>query len=91
MGNLEQLTIEEDEEEGQPIVTVIVKTSRSSDNLTKMLSSIPSGTRVKHMESRDSQYGKTNQIEVLMELELEGWMKPSTVIEEIKKKGYDVS
>uniref|UniRef100_A0A1I7YHP8 BH4_AAA_HYDROXYL_2 domain-containing protein n=1 Tax=Steinernema glaseri TaxID=37863 RepID=A0A1I7YHP8_9BILA len=85
-----QLTIEEDEEEGQPIVTVIIKTSRSSDSLTKMLASIPVGARVKHMESRDSQHGSANHIEVLMELEMEGSLRPAEVVGELRRKGLKV-
>ncbi|CAI5442751.1 unnamed protein product [Caenorhabditis angaria] len=61
---------EGEEEDGIQILTIIVKSSRNSDAVSTMLSKLPSETRVKHLETRDSQDGSCSSIEVLVELEL---------------------
>lgn len=45
---------------------------------------------MKHLESRDPQSGKPDQIEVLMEVELEYPTRPNDLMEGLQLKGFDV-
>ncbi|VDM57674.1 unnamed protein product [Angiostrongylus costaricensis] len=60
-----------EDEAGLPILTVIVKCQRAADGVSQMMASLPSNTRIKHMETRDSQDDSAIYMDVLVELELE--------------------
>ncbi|KAH7714635.1 TPH-1 protein, partial [Aphelenchoides avenae] len=86
------MTIQEvDEDEGKPVITVIVKTPKASRSLTRMLSVLPDGASVKHVESRDPKSGPSNEIEVLMEVEMDSRQRPNDVIEALQSHGFDVN
>ncbi|PIO61683.1 hypothetical protein TELCIR_16787, partial [Teladorsagia circumcincta] len=83
-----------EDEEGLPILTVIVKCQRGADGVSQMIGNLPSNTRIKHMETRDSQDGSPGWMDVLVELELELGRTAAEAMEAMKGKGlqfYEVS
>ncbi|KJH51950.1 putative tryptophan 5-monooxygenase [Dictyocaulus viviparus] len=75
-----------DDENGLPILTVIVKCRRAVDEMLKMVSSLPRNTRIKHMETRDSQDDCSIFMDVLVELELEMGTSADDAIKAMKEK-----
>ncbi|EFP07801.1 CRE-TPH-1 protein [Caenorhabditis remanei] len=80
---------EGDEDEGVQILTIIVKSSRVSDDISKMIANLPDHTRVKHLETRDSQDGSTKTMDVLLEIELFHYSKQEAM-DLMRLNGLDV-
>ncbi|KAK5976988.1 hypothetical protein GCK32_016208 [Trichostrongylus colubriformis] len=92
-GKKGEVVIVEDEE-GLPILTVIIKCQRGADGVSQMIANLPSNTRIKHMETRDSQDGSAGWMDILVELELELGRTTAEALEAMKDKGiqfYEVS
>ncbi|CAD6197023.1 unnamed protein product [Caenorhabditis auriculariae] len=84
-----EASIKEDDE-GLAILTVIVKTLRGVENIGRMVEALPPKTRVKHMETRDSQDGSVVQMDVLLELELELGVGKHSAMEHMRRNGLEV-
>ncbi|CAB3411205.1 unnamed protein product [Caenorhabditis bovis] len=84
-----QSIIREGDEEGVHILTIIIKASREATDICKMVSSLPVHTRVKHMETRDSQDGTSTTMDVLLELELVD-IRKDEAIDYMRMSGLDV-
>ncbi|KAL6734330.1 hypothetical protein Aduo_004881 [Ancylostoma duodenale] len=83
-----------EDEDGLPILTVIVKCQRAADGVSQMISKLPTNTRIKHMETRDCQDGSAGEMDVLVEIELEPGMSANDAMTNMKEKGlkfYEVS
>uniref|UniRef100_A0A7I4Y2W5 BH4_AAA_HYDROXYL_2 domain-containing protein n=1 Tax=Haemonchus contortus TaxID=6289 RepID=A0A7I4Y2W5_HAECO len=83
-----------EDEEGLPMLTVIIKCQRGADNVSQMIAKLPPNTRIKHMETRESQNGSSGWMDVLVELELELERTAAEALKAMKDKGlqfYEVS
>ncbi|KAL3093140.1 hypothetical protein niasHT_022590 [Heterodera trifolii] len=78
------------EEAGAALLTVVVRTQKGVPSLTKMLSALQKGVQLKHFESRDPKDGQCEQLEVLLELELEGATSGNDVLADIQRAGFVV-
>uniref|UniRef100_A0A183C4V9 BH4_AAA_HYDROXYL_2 domain-containing protein n=1 Tax=Globodera pallida TaxID=36090 RepID=A0A183C4V9_GLOPA len=81
-------TDESMEEVGSALLTVVVRAQRGIPTLTKMLSTLQRGVQLKHFESRDPKDGQPNELEVLLELELEGGINGNDVLMVLQRAGF---
>uniref|UniRef100_A0A8R1DJ41 BH4_AAA_HYDROXYL_2 domain-containing protein n=1 Tax=Caenorhabditis japonica TaxID=281687 RepID=A0A8R1DJ41_CAEJA len=80
---------EGDEEDDVQVLTIIVKSSRVSEDIAKMIANLPDRTRVKHLETREGQDGSTTTMDVLLEIELIEWGKQEAM-DLMRLNGLDV-
>ncbi|KAI6171712.1 BH4-AAA-HYDROXYL-2 domain-containing protein [Aphelenchoides besseyi] len=90
-----QKTIDEtdeprDEEKGITFLAFIVKTEKTPQAMGKVMSSMPKGTEVKHIESRDPKPGVRNEIEVFVEVELKPDLEAETLLRLLRACGFEV-
>uniref|UniRef100_A0A0N4ZBI3 BH4_AAA_HYDROXYL_2 domain-containing protein n=1 Tax=Parastrongyloides trichosuri TaxID=131310 RepID=A0A0N4ZBI3_PARTI len=85
-----EMSLDECHEEGLQVLTLIIKSKRSSDTLSYMMSSIPKNVRIKHIETRDPRSGDSSEIEVFLELEWEDDTTTFQIISELKSHELDV-
>jgi hypothetical protein len=56
----------------------------------KMMSAMPEGTLIKHVESRDPKPGVINEIEIFVEVELKPKVLASEMIYALRRRGFEV-
>uniref|UniRef100_A0A0K0EMC6 BH4_AAA_HYDROXYL_2 domain-containing protein n=1 Tax=Strongyloides stercoralis TaxID=6248 RepID=A0A0K0EMC6_STRER len=85
-----ELSLDGCHEEGLQVLTVIIKSQRSGNTLSQLMSSIPENTRIKHIETRDPHSGNQSEIEVFLELEWEDDTTTFDIISKLRKNNLDV-
>ncbi|CAI4223154.1 unnamed protein product [Auanema sp. JU1783] len=78
------------EEEGRPILTVIVRCDRAVNGIADMINSLPAGTSIRHMESRDCEDGSMVHMDILVELELQKGMNNQDAMKIMQRQGLNV-
>ncbi|CAJ0957725.1 unnamed protein product, partial [Mesorhabditis belari] len=77
-------------DEGQPVLTVIVKTPKNPKAIAAMLATMPDDVSVKHIETRDAKENQ-NTLDTLIELELDYGMDSEQAMKLMRLNGLNVN